>query len=98
MVAYQSLFKARTQLNGKSLQELAAAVKQLTHWAPAELYENFSQREAPYVFADNVKDSEVQQHFLMGSERSLNEALTQVLMVEAVKVAARPLVKLQEPS
>jgi hypothetical protein len=50
------------------------------------------------VFADNVKDWEVQQYFLMGSERSLNKALKQVLIVEAVKEAARPLVKLQEPS
>lgn len=50
------------------------------------------------MFANDVKDWEVQHHFLMGSERYLNEALNQVLMAEAVKAAASPLVKLQEPS
>lgn len=49
------------------------------------------------MFADNLNDWKVQQHFLIGSERSLNEAQNQVLMVEAVK-ATGALLRSQSPA
>jgi hypothetical protein len=37
-------------------------------------------------------------HLLMGSRRSLNEALNQAQTLDTVKVAAKPLAKLQQGS
>jgi hypothetical protein len=46
------------------------------------------QRKAAHALVDGVTHREVKQHLLMGGDRSLNEALHQVMKAEAVKAAA----------
>jgi hypothetical protein len=70
--------KTRIQLIGES-QEYAAAVEQLAHRALVGLHMDFMQRKAANAFVDGVRDLEVKQHFLMGGDRSLNEAVNQAL-------------------
>jgi hypothetical protein len=60
------------------------------------LLEDFMQRKTAYVFITGVKDQGMKQHLLMGSKRSLTEALNQALMLEATKAAATPTIKLWE--
>jgi hypothetical protein len=74
-----------------SLQEFAATIEQLAHWALVELPEYYKQKEAAYAFTEGVK-----QHFLMGNERRLNEALSQDLKLEAAEAAAGLPTRLQE--
>jgi hypothetical protein len=47
---------------------------------------DFIQRKAAHAFIDGVRDRELKQHFLMGSDRSLNQALK----LEAAKATAGP--------
>jgi hypothetical protein len=86
------------QLNDESLQEFAATIKQLAHWALVRLRVEFIQKEATHAFIDRVRDCELKQRLLMDSDRSLSEALNQALKLEAVKAAARPLVRLRRVS
>jgi hypothetical protein len=74
--AYRVQLKVRTKLIFESLQEFAAAVKQLAHRALLGQPVDFIDREAVLAFADGVREREVKQH-LMGGYRSLNEALNQ---------------------
>jgi hypothetical protein len=92
VAAYQSQLKYRSQLGGKYLQELTAAVAYLVHRALAGLPKDFIQWKAAFMFIDEVKDWEVKQHLLIDSNRSMNKALNQNLMPEATKVAATCLV------
>jgi hypothetical protein len=48
----------------------------------------FIHRKATHTFAIRVRGREVKQHVLMGSHGLLNEALNQVLKMEAAKAAA----------
>jgi hypothetical protein len=77
-----------TQLNGESLQGSAAAVEQLAHWALVWLPADFNQRQAAHAFVDGVIGRKLKQHFLIGCDKLLNEALNQVLKVETAKAAA----------
>jgi hypothetical protein len=43
----------------KLLQEYAATVEQLVHWALIALPKDFIQREAAFAFYNGVKNSEV---------------------------------------
>jgi hypothetical protein len=54
------------------------------------LAEDFVQKEAACMFIDEINDHNINQHLLMSSERSLNEAFNQALKLEAVKAAAVP--------
>jgi hypothetical protein len=94
--AYRSQLKARVQLNGETLQKVAAAVEQLAHRALVGLPVGFIQTEAANAFIDGVRDREVKQHLLMGGDRTLNEALNQALKLEAAKAAAAPPARLRE--
>jgi hypothetical protein len=67
------------------LHTFAATDQKLGHWTYVRFSENFIQMEAANSFVDGVKDLEVKQHFLMGSEKSLNEALNQAVKLEAAK-------------
>jgi hypothetical protein len=78
------------QLSGKLLREFTVVSDQLAHQALAGLPKDLIQMEANYAFTDWVYDQDLKQHLLMGNKRSLNEALNQVLRLEAVKAAARP--------
>jgi hypothetical protein len=84
------------KLNSKPLQEFATAAEQLVHWDLVGLPVYFIQRKAIHTFIDRVRDRELKQHLLMGSDRLLNEALNQALKLEVVKVAAGPPVRLRE--
>jgi hypothetical protein len=54
--ACRSQLKARIQLRSMSLQEFAAAVEQLAHWALVRLPVGFIQRKATHAFIDGVRD------------------------------------------
>jgi hypothetical protein len=71
-----------TQLIGESLQDFTAAIKQLVHWAIVQLSQNFIQREGK-----GIRDREVMQQLLMGGDKMLNDAPTQAMKLEPVKVA-----------
>jgi hypothetical protein len=76
--AYQLQIKARIHLSGYSLQEITASVKQLAN-EPLLGYLRTSYRGMHPMHLSMEKDREVKQCLFMGSERSLNEALNQVL-------------------
>jgi hypothetical protein len=88
---WQPQLKARTQPSIETSHEIAAAAKQLAHQDLVRLPEDFIQKEVAYAFVDGVK-----QCLLMDNVRSLSEALNQDLKLEAVKVAARPQLSMQE--
>jgi hypothetical protein len=94
--AYWVQLKTRTQLISESLQDLAAAVKQLAQQAPVRLPVDFIQREVANAFIDRTRDQEEKQHLLMEGNRSLIETLNQAVKLEVEKVAARPPVRLRE--
>jgi hypothetical protein len=73
---YHSQLKPRTQPSGKFVQEFSTIVQQLFYWALVSLPQYYIQKEAAYAFVNEVKDQEMQQHFLSGSKRKLNEALS----------------------
>lgn len=72
------------------------ADNQLAHQALDGLPKNFIQREVAYSFITGVKDIDMKQHLLMGGEKSPNEDFSQALKLEAVKVAAGLLARIQE--
>lgn len=80
--------KAKFQLNIKSQQEFAGGVAQLAQWALVRLPMEFIQKEATYAFVSRVRDCELKQQHLIGSDRSLSENLIQALKLKAVKAAA----------
>jgi hypothetical protein len=61
----------------------------LAHQALVRLPEDFIQRQV-YTSVNGLKDWDMKQHLLMGSERSFNEALNQALKLEAVNATAGP--------
>jgi hypothetical protein len=71
-------------------------VEQLAHQVLVGLPIGYIQTEAAHAFIDGVRDREVKQHLLMGSDRTLNEALNQALKLEAAKAAAWPTARLWE--
>jgi hypothetical protein len=50
---------------------------------------HFIHREAGYAFVNKIRDRDTKLSFLNGDERTLNEAVSQALRLEAVKPAAR---------
>jgi hypothetical protein len=88
--AYRVQLKATMQLNGNSLQELAAAVEQLAHWALEALPVDFIQREVAHAFIDGLRDRELKYHLLISGDTSLNEALNETRKLEAAMAAAGP--------
>jgi hypothetical protein len=56
----------------------------------------FVQREKAYVFVDGTEEREVNQHLLMGGERSLNKALNQPLNLQAAMAVTGPPARLRE--
>jgi hypothetical protein len=77
---YRSQLKSRVQTSDETLQEFAAAVEQLAHWALG-LPVGIIQTEAAHA---------MKQRLLMGGDRTLNEALHQAVKLEEAKAAARP--------
>lgn len=79
--AYQEQLNAVIQLNGDLLQEVTAAAEQIADclWPSCIAHE----------FVDEVRDAGLNQHFLMGEDRSLKAVLKQALHLEAAKAAAR---------
>jgi hypothetical protein len=57
---------------------------------------NFIQRKAPSAFVDGVKGQQLKQHFLTGSNTSLNETLNQALKLEVTMEEAGSPAKLRE--
>lgn len=96
VVAYQSQAKAQIQLSSEPLPEFLAAIKQLAHKTLVGLPVDFIQREAIHAFIDTVRDQELKQHLLMGSDRSLSEAFSQTLQLDAAKAGAGPPSRLQD--
>jgi hypothetical protein len=86
---YHSELKARTQLNGESLQEFPVAIEQLVYWALVRLPQYFIQTKASYAFDNEIRDWEVKLSLLIGSDRMLDKVLNQVLRLKTSKVAAR---------
>jgi hypothetical protein len=60
------------------------------------LAEDFIQKEVACVFIDEINDHDDNQHLIMSTERSLNEAFDQALKLEAVKAAAVSSLRLWE--
>jgi hypothetical protein len=77
-------------------QEELKNYMQLVQQAFVGLPADFIQNEAAHAFVDGLRDREVKQHFLMGFQRLLNEALSRALILEATKVAAGPPVRLRQ--
>jgi hypothetical protein len=87
--AYRSHQKTRTQKAEESLREFATAIEQLALSAYPTLPDEHTKREAGRAFADGVEDPDVKIQLLLG-EKTVNEALTQALELQAVFLAARP--------
>jgi hypothetical protein len=68
VAAYWSQLKARIQLSGESLQEFAAAIEQLVHWALVRLPVDFIQSATTHAFIKRVRDQELKQHLLIGGD------------------------------
>jgi hypothetical protein len=81
---------------GETLQEFAAAVEQLAHRALVGLPVGLIQTEAAHDFINGIRDREVKQHLLMGGDRTLNEALSQAVNLEAAKAAAWTTARMRE--
>jgi hypothetical protein len=94
--AYRSQLKARTQANGETLQEFAAAIERLARRAFVGLPAEHVQREAACAFVDGVRDGEIKHDLLKGDERPPKETLNQALRLEAVKAAAWPTARLRK--
>jgi hypothetical protein len=82
------------QTGGETLQEIAAAVEQLTHQALVGLPADHIQTEAAHAFIDGIRDREVKLHLLLGGAPTLNEALNQALRIEAARATAWPTARL----
>lgn len=72
---YQSQLTSRIQLNSKSLQEFAAAIKQLALQTLVRLPVDFIEWTVTHTFIDIVRVWELKQHILMCRNRLLNDAL-----------------------
>jgi hypothetical protein len=88
--AYRCQLSARKQKAGESLQEFATANELLAHRTYPTLPEDHIGREAAKAFAHGVDNHDIIIQLLLGGEKTINEALRQVIEVQAVLVAARP--------
>jgi hypothetical protein len=64
------------------LQEFATAIKQLAHRAYPAIPEDHIRREAGKAFADEVEDPAIKIQLPLGKEKTVNEALRQVLELQ----------------
>lgn len=87
--AFCSQLKMRTHKAGESLQAFAMAIEQLAHHAYPALPKDHIRREAGKAFASEVEDHEVKVVLLIGREKTVNEALRQMLELQAIFLAAR---------
>jgi hypothetical protein len=62
------------QLKGKPLQDSAAAIEQLAHWA-VRLLQHFIQSEAACGSVGDIRDQYMKLHLLMSSELTHDKAL-----------------------
>jgi len=90
--AYGSQLKARTQAYDETLQKFGAAGAPNLCQTSGHLPSN----RGAHSFIEGVRDREVKQHFLLGGDRTLNEALNQALNLEAARATAVPLARLRE--
>lgn len=73
-----------------------ATLEQLAHWALAIFLQVFIKEEAAScAFIDGLKERDAKQHLHVGSERSVNEAFSQVLMLEYTEATDGPPIKLR---
>ena len=86
--AFRTQLKTRVQQSGESLQEFAMAVEQLAHKALRGLPTNFVAGEAAYTFGSGVRDPDIRQQLLLAEHRTINEALSAALRMEAAKLTA----------
>jgi hypothetical protein len=74
------------QLKGMPLQDSAAAIGQLAHWA-IRLPQHFIQSEAARGFVGSIRNQHMKLHLLMGGERTPDQALR---LEEATVAATMP--------
>jgi hypothetical protein len=79
----------RKQKAGESLQDFATAIQQLARRAYPASPEEHIRREAGKAFVVGIQDYDINIRLLLGSEKTLSEALQQVLEVHSVLIAAR---------
>jgi hypothetical protein len=63
--------KTWTQGNSESLQEVATAIKQMTHHAFPALHEDHVRRGGK-SFIDGIREKSIKQQVLLGSKRTVN--------------------------
>jgi hypothetical protein len=84
-----SQLKTRTQGVTESSQEFTTAIEQLAHSTYPTLPEDHIRREAGKAFTDRIEDPDIKVQLLLGGEKTVNEALRQVLKLQAVLLATR---------
>jgi hypothetical protein len=91
VIAYRTQPKTRTEILGESLQEFATTTKQLTHHASPALHEDHIRMGIGKAFINSIK-----QLLLLGSERTVNEAIRQTLVLKIVKLAVGSSIRLRK--
>jgi len=86
--AYRSQLKSRFQQSGETLQQYAAEIERLAHRAFAGLPLDHVRQEAGFAFIDGIRDGEIKKQLVLGSHRTLGEALEAAMRLEAAKMVA----------
>lgn len=86
---FRSQFKSRYQKQNETLQEFSADVLRLIRLAYPSLADDVYENLAADKFVDGLRDNETQQHVRIARPKTMNEALSAALEIEAVKQAGK---------
>jgi hypothetical protein len=96
IVGYCKKLKTRTQDNGESLQEVATAIRHLTHHAFPACHETHVHEGSGKAFGNGTRDRGVKQQLRLGRKRTQKETLRRTLQLEIIKIVLGSSIKLRK--